>query len=110
MLEDGNPAEDHSNDSDAAAASSSSDSAVPYTYSFFHLVFALAAMYSAMLLTGWGIGSAAAPGRHGGSEGTDLVDVGWGSVAVKSAQQWGMALLYMWTLIAPLVFPDRDFS
>ena len=27
---------------------------VKYSYSFFHLIFALAAMYTSMLLTGWG--------------------------------------------------------
>ena len=29
---------------------------VPYNYAFFHLIFAMAAMYTAMLMTGWGQG------------------------------------------------------
>jgi hypothetical protein len=32
---------------------------VSYSYSFFHLIFALASMYLAMLMTGWGTHNAA---------------------------------------------------
>ena len=71
-----------------------------YIYSFFHLVFALAAMYSCMLLTGWG---------SVGVEGTDIIDVGWPSVWVKIISLWVTAALYVWSLLAPLVLPDRDF-
>ncbi|PPD97308.1 hypothetical protein GOBAR_DD05653 [Gossypium barbadense] len=39
---------------------------VSYSYSFFHLIFALASMYSAMLLSGW----------TSSSDSSDLVDVG----------------------------------
>ena len=57
---------------------------VGYNYSFFHLIFALASMYVAMLMTGWGTGP----------EGTDRIDVGWTSVWVKVASQWMTAALY----------------
>ncbi|KAK9823454.1 hypothetical protein WJX72_002870 [[Myrmecia] bisecta] len=73
---------------------------VTYSYSFFHLIFALASMYIAMLMTGWGTGA----------EEKDLIDVGWTSVWVKLASQWLTALLYAWTLAAPLLFPDRTFG
>ena len=39
-----------------------------------------------------------------------LINVGWTSVWVKVVSQWVTAALYMWTLVAPLVLPDRDFS
>jgi hypothetical protein len=74
---------------------------VRYVYSFFHVIFALASMYSAMLLTGWG---------SKGMEGRDIIDVGWPSVWVKIVSQWVTAALYIWTMLAPIVFPDRDFS
>jgi hypothetical protein len=45
---------------------------VTYNYSFFHLIFALASCYIAMLMTGWGTGA----------EERDLIDVGWVSVWV----------------------------
>ena len=83
----------------AVGAAALSDYApVPYSYSFFHLIFALASMYMAMLFTGWGAAAEIERGR---------VDVGWASVWVKAGAQWAVALLYAWTLVAPAVFPDR---
>ncbi|KAE9591431.1 putative serine incorporator/TMS membrane protein [Lupinus albus] len=73
---------------------------VSYSYSFFHLIFALATMYSAMLLSGW----------TSTNEGTDLIDVGWTSVWVRIGTEWVTAGLYIWTLVAPSLFPDREFA
>lgn len=74
--------------------------AVSYSYSFFHLIFSLASMYSAMLLTGW----STSIGESG-----KLVDVGWPSVWVRIVTQWGTAGLFIWSLVAPILFPDREF-
>lgn len=71
---------------------------VSYNYVQFYAVFALASMYIAMLMTGWGQGIQ-----------KDLVDVGWTSVWVKIASQWLASGLYIWTLIAPVVLDDRYF-
>lgn len=73
---------------------------VTYSYSFFHLIFSLASMYSAMLLTGW----STSVGESG-----KLVDVGWPSVWVRIVTGWATAALYIWSLVAPILFPDRDF-
>jgi hypothetical protein len=75
---------------------------IPYHYSFFHMVFALASMYIAMVMTGWGLADAAVE--------VDVVDVGWGSVVVKLIAVLFAAGLYTWSLIAPVVLEDRDFS
>ncbi|KAK3189948.1 hypothetical protein Dsin_029509 [Dipteronia sinensis] len=72
---------------------------VSYSYSFFHLIFALASMYSAMLLSGW----------TSSSESSDLVDVGWTSVWVRICTEWVTVALYIWTLLAPILLPDREF-
>lgn len=72
---------------------------VSYSYTFFHLIFALASMYSAMLLSGW----------TDSSESSDLIDVGWTSVWVRICSEWVTAGLYIWTLVAPLILPDREF-
>lgn len=72
---------------------------VSYSYSFFHLIFALASMYSAMLLSGW----------TSSSENSDLIDVGWTSVWVRIGTEWVTAGLYIWSLVAPLIFTDREF-
>ncbi|KAL5699809.1 hypothetical protein ACHQM5_030660 [Ranunculus cassubicifolius] len=74
--------------------------AVSYSYSFFHLIFSLASMYSAMLLTGW----STSVGESG-----KLVDVGWPSVWVRIITGWVTAILFVWSLIAPILFPDREF-
>lgn len=73
---------------------------VTYSYFFFYLIFALASMYSAMLLTGW---SASTSGS------SEQINVGWTSVWIRICTQWTTAALYVWTLVAPRVFPDREF-
>eukprot|EP00775_Hariotina_reticulata_P009592 gene9592-9755_t len=73
---------------------------VSYNYSFFHLIFALASMYIAMLMTGWGAVE----------QEKDRLDVGWTSVWVKTGAEWVTAVLYIWTLVAPAMFPDREFA
>jgi len=73
--------------------------AVTYNYVQFYIIFALASMYTGMLMTGWGSGRIE----------KDLIDVGWTSVAVKIASQWIAAALYIWTLVAPIILPDREF-
>ncbi|KVH98088.1 TMS membrane protein/tumor differentially expressed protein [Cynara cardunculus var. scolymus] len=73
---------------------------VTYSYSFFHIIFSLASMYSAMLLTGWST-SVGESGR--------LVDVGWPSVWVRIITSWATAGLFIWSMVAPHLFPDREF-
>ncbi|XP_009644129.2 serine incorporator 2 [Egretta garzetta] len=63
---------------------------VSYNYTFFHLCLLLAALYIMMTLTNW-----YSP---------------WTAVWVKICSSWAGLLLYLWTLVAPLVLPDRDFS
>ncbi|KAE8715075.1 hypothetical protein F3Y22_tig00110187pilonHSYRG00520 [Hibiscus syriacus] len=73
---------------------------VTYSYAFFHVIFSLASMYSAMLLTGW----STSVGESG-----KLVDVGWPSVWVRILTGWVTAALYLWSLLAPTLFPGREF-
>ncbi|MCD9640853.1 hypothetical protein HAX54_026561 [Datura stramonium] len=73
---------------------------VTYSYSFFHIIFSLASMYSAMLLTGW----STSVGESG-----KLVDVGWPSVWVRIVTGWATAALFIWSQVAPILFPEREF-
>lgn len=82
----------------ADASSVGLNQPVSYNYGQFYAVYALASMYIAMLMTGWGEGFQ-----------KDVVDVGWTSVWMKIASQWLAAGLYIWTLIAPAIVEDRDF-
>ena len=70
---------------------------------FFLGYFALACMYLAMLFNGWSLSGTVS--RH-----TVEADGGWTSVWVKGVASWACWLLYAWTLAAPVIFPDRDFS
>ena len=74
-----------------------------YRPDFFLLYFAMASAYLAMLFNGWSLSGTV-------KSGSVEADGGWTSVWVKGAASWACWLLYAWTLSAPLLFPDRDFS
>ncbi|XP_021672993.1 uncharacterized protein LOC110659385 isoform X2 [Hevea brasiliensis] len=67
---------------------------IPYDYGFFHLVFALGAMYFAMLFISWNLNNSARKWS---------IDVGWTSTWVKIVNEWFAATIYLWKLISPVV-------
>lgn len=77
------------------------DEDLPYRADFFHLVFALASMYIAMLFTYWQVSPSTSEFQ---------IDQGWISTWVKMASKWACELLYLWSVIAPAIFPNRDFG
>ncbi|KAI9227611.1 MAG: serine incorporator/TMS membrane protein [Piptocephalis tieghemiana] len=91
---------------------------VAYNYAFFHIIFALAAMYVAMLLTNWNSVKVTSdpldphPSPPSIQRQGELVRVGQGIAAVwvKLVSGWVCYSLYLWTLLAPTLFPDRDWS
>jgi len=89
--------DDHDHDHDH-------DEPVPYNFSKFHIVFALGAMYIAMLMTDW------KTVYNPGTDARPLVDSGLAAVWVKVISSWICVGLYCWTLVGPVLFPDRDWS
>ncbi|NXE75889.1 SERC2 protein, partial [Cochlearius cochlearius] len=94
-------------DSEAAAVESelrraydNEQDGVSYNYTFFHLCLLLAALYIMMTLTNW----------YRPDESLQVLMSPWTAVWVKICSSWAGLLLYLWTLVAPLVLPDRDFS
>jgi len=78
-----------------------------YNYSWFHFIFAIAAMYVAMLLTDWNVVS-----HHpisGQSNPNTDVYIGRSEVAMwmRVVSGWVCMVLYMWSLLAPVFMPDR---
>lgn len=73
---------------------------VAYSYSLFHLMFMLASLYVMMVLTHWYSPSASA----------NMLDANEPSMWVKIASSWVCVVLYLWTLVAPLILRNRDFS
>eukprot|EP00656_Telonema_subtile_P033393 TRINITY_DN3699_c0_g1_i3.p1 TRINITY_DN3699_c0_g1~~TRINITY_DN3699_c0_g1_i3.p1 ORF type:complete len:186 (-),score=33.84 TRINITY_DN3699_c0_g1_i3:141-698(-) len=69
----------------------------------YHVVMMLASMYMTMVLCSWEIDS---------PDTTTLQNFGinkW-SMVVKLVSQWVAVVLYIWTLVAPRLFPDRNFT
>ncbi|XP_015916367.1 probable serine incorporator [Parasteatoda tepidariorum] len=71
---------------------------VAYSWSFFHFMFALASLYVMMTLTNW----------YNPTSG--LKSSNEASMWIKIISSWLCILLYLWSLIAPLVLRDREFN
>jgi hypothetical protein len=83
---------------------------VAYNYSFFHLIFVLASMYLAMLLTNWNT-ITIIPGQNESDDGMlAVIGKSWAAVWVKVVSSWLVMGLYAWTLLGPMIFPDREWS
>jgi serine incorporator 1/3 len=67
-----------------------------------NVVLALISCWFAMAVTSWG--SIDTGGDRANPE------VGKVSMWMLIASQWLFMVLYLWTLVAPRLFPDRDFS
>ncbi|KAI8929913.1 serine incorporator/TMS membrane protein [Entophlyctis helioformis] len=79
---------------------------VVYNYSFFHLVYALTAFYMASVFTNWESLSVAS------ESGVDLLAVnkGQGAMWITIITSWINVLLFIWTLVAPVVLRNRKFG
>ncbi|XP_008282102.1 serine incorporator 2 [Stegastes partitus] len=73
---------------------------VTYSYSFFHFSLFLASLYIMMTLTNW----------YKPDTDYEAMQTTMPAVWVKICSSWLGLALYLWTLVAPLVLPDRDFS
>uniref|UniRef100_A0A8C4NYF2 Serine incorporator 1 n=1 Tax=Dicentrarchus labrax TaxID=13489 RepID=A0A8C4NYF2_DICLA len=72
---------------------------VQYSYSFFHFMLFLASLYIMMTLTNWYSPDA-----------DYTVTSKWPAVWVKITSSWVCLALYIWTLVAPMILTNRDFS
>jgi len=72
-----------------------------------NVVMALISCWVAMTLTGWG--TLISVDEEGTSNAANPT-VGRVNMAMIGVSQWSAILLYVWTLLAPRIFPDRDFS
>ncbi|KAL0577245.1 Membrane protein tms1 [Marasmius crinis-equi] len=78
-----------------------------YNYSWFHIIFAMAAMYVAALLTEANYVSKKP--IEGSTNSNNDVYIGTSEVAMwmRVVSSWICMLLYMWSLLAPVIMPDR---
>lgn len=73
---------------------------VAYNWSFFHLMFALATLYVMMTLTNW----------YKPNSDLKTLNSNIASMWVKIISSWLCMTLYVWSLVAPILFPNREFS
>ncbi|KAF6116086.1 serine incorporator 1 [Phyllostomus discolor] len=101
LIEDGGARSDGSleDGDDAHRAVDNERDGVTYSYSFFHFMLFLASLYIMMTLTNW---YRYEPSREMKSQ--------WTAVWVKISSSWIGIVLYVWTLVAPLVLTNRDFD
>eukprot|EP00064_Thunnus_orientalis_P007978 superscaffoldBa00000917_g8000 len=72
---------------------------VQYSYSFFHFMLFLASLYIMMTLTNWYSPDA-----------DYTITSKWPAVWVKITSSWVCLAMYIWTLVAPMILTNRDFS
>ncbi|CAO2193933.1 unnamed protein product [Urochloa humidicola] len=82
-----------------AEGESEEEDDIPYGFGFFHLVFAMGAMYFAMIFVGWNA-------HHPMEKWT--IDVGWASTWVRIGNEWLAAIVYIWMMIAPIIWKTRQ--
>jgi len=76
------------------------ENSVNYNYSLFHFMFVLATLYAMMTLTNW----------YQPAKDFSTYNNNYASLWVKITSSWICVILYIWTCLAPALFPDRDFS
>lgn len=74
---------------------------VAYSYCLYHLMFSVASLYIMMTLTNWYSPEFSNP---------FVLRNSYAPMWIKIASSWMVLLTYLWTLLAPILFPDRDFD
>lgn len=72
---------------------------VAYSWSFFHVMFALATLYVMMTLTNW----------YRPNSNLEQFNQNAASMWIKAISSWLCLALYAWSLLAPVLLPDREF-
>eukprot|EP00096_Caligus_rogercresseyi_P012343 TRINITY_DN5134_c0_g1_i2.p1 TRINITY_DN5134_c0_g1~~TRINITY_DN5134_c0_g1_i2.p1 ORF type:complete len:456 (-),score=141.41 TRINITY_DN5134_c0_g1_i2:252-1619(-) len=75
---------------------------VDYNWSVFHFMLGLATLYVMMTLTNWYSPSSEVS--------INSVSANISAVWIKIVSSWFCCGIYVWTLVAPMILPDRDFS
>ncbi|XP_037026856.1 probable serine incorporator isoform X1 [Bradysia coprophila] len=76
------------------------ENGVAYSWSMFHVVFITATLYVMMTLTNW----------YQPNSTLETLNANAASMWVKIVSSWLCLALYTWSLIAPIVLPDREFG
>ncbi|EJD06716.1 TMS membrane protein/tumor differentially expressed protein [Fomitiporia mediterranea MF3/22] len=104
--------EDEDEDEDEGVSGDDNDdekSGTRYNYAWFHFIFAMGAMYVAMLLTDWNVVKTSPVDGSTDPSSEDDVYIGRSEVAMwmRVVSSWVCMILYIWSLLAPVLMPDR---
>ncbi|CAE6516047.1 unnamed protein product [Rhizoctonia solani] len=99
--------EEDEEDSSAGDDRDDERSGTRYNYSWFHIIFLMGSMYVGMLLTDWNVVSTRPLPDN--SDPNHDVYIGRSETAMwmRVVSSWVCILLYTWSLIGPVVMPDR---
>ncbi|XP_044594955.1 serine incorporator 3 isoform X6 [Cotesia glomerata] len=103
VLINDNGAEGRNHDAESGAEPKvwdNEEDSVAYSWSFFHLMFALATLYVMMTLTNW----------YKPNSTLETLNSNPASMWVKIISSWMCLGMYVWSLVAPTILRDRDFS
>ena len=89
--------ENNNNGDDDKSKEKEKDKALKKQHTFFHIILTLAACYYAMLFTNW-------------ANSNKIDTKGDTALWVNMGSQWCCIFLFWWTLAAPIICPNRDFS
>eukprot|EP00343_Euplotes_focardii_P002993 CAMPEP_0205806696 /NCGR_PEP_ID=MMETSP0205-20121125/10331_1 /ASSEMBLY_ACC=CAM_ASM_000278 /TAXON_ID=36767 /ORGANISM="Euplotes focardii, Strain TN1" /LENGTH=125 /DNA_ID=CAMNT_0053079995 /DNA_START=893 /DNA_END=1270 /DNA_ORIENTATION=- len=88
---------------DAVSAEEAHVYPISWATIFFHILMIFASAYYGVLLTNWGNASI-------NSNTTDVFKSSALSFWIKIGAQWGCFLIYTFSLVGPLIFPDREWA
>ena len=75
-----------------------SDEKVPYSYSFFHFVYFIAAIHVTMVLTNW----------YSPKDGSNIkLSIAWAAMSIKMISSSMCILLYIWSLAVPILLYSK---
>lgn len=75
-----------------------SDEKVPYSYSFFHFVYFIAAIHVTMVLTNW----------YSPKDGSNIkLSIAWAAMSIKMTSSSMCILLYIWSLAVPILLYNK---
>ena len=75
-----------------------SEEKVPYSYSFFHFVYFIAAVHVTMVLTNW----------YSPKDGSNIkLSIAWAAMSIKMTSSSMCILLYIWSLAVPILLYNK---
>ncbi|KPU78225.1 uncharacterized protein Dana_GF24277, isoform C [Drosophila ananassae] len=87
-------------DANGKSSTDTETEGVFYSWSMFHIVFVCASLYVMMTLTNW----------YQPNSDIKLFNANEASMWVKIISSWLGVFIYGWSLTAPIILPNRDFS